>query len=87
MMTMNIIHIGQDILYSDTNKLIDFLRSMLREDTLEEQESLSAGCSIADEGQHSIYLKTLKSSSKTYFARVSVENSSELVSEITICSD
>ena len=87
MITMKIIQIGQDIQYSDTEKLVEFMRTMLREDLLEEKESLSTGYSTDDQGRHSIYLKTLKSTSKTYFARVSVVNSSGLVSEITICSD
>jgi len=87
MTTMKIVQTGQDIHYSDTKKFVAFMRTLLREDLLEETESFSTGYSTDDQGLHSIYLKTLKSTSKTYFARVSVVNSSGLVSEITICSD
>jgi hypothetical protein len=87
MTEMMIVQIGQDIPHADNEKLIEYIKSMLNIHYLEEQESTFTGHTTDDGGLHSIYLKTLKSKPNTYFARVTVINSSGLVSKITICSD
>jgi hypothetical protein len=82
-----IVQIGQDIPYTNCEELTEYMRSMLKEDSLKEQESTFLGYSTDDGGLHSIYLKTLKATAKHYFARITILKSSGLVSKITICSE
>lgn len=87
MTEMTIVQIGQDIPHTDNEKLTEYMRFMLKEDSLKELESTFTGHTTHDGGQHSIHIKTLKGTSVTYFARITVANDSGLISKITICSD
>lgn len=87
--TMTILQLGQDIKFEDEETFKSFLEKMLREDDLvkDENETVSIGNSVDDDGKFSIYTLVYKSVTQTYFVRTAVFNDTRRIAKLSIYSD
>jgi hypothetical protein len=86
---MTLLQLGQDIEFGDEKTFKSFLEKMLHEDNLvkDENETVSIGNSVDDDGKFSIYTLVYKSDTQTYFIRTAVLNDTRRIAKLSVYSD